>query len=52
MILTLEQPLIIAALENNEIFNKQLDEAIEAYESFKKDGNDAPASEEAEQTEN
>lgn len=52
MILTLEQPSIIAALENDDIFNKQLDEAIEAYEAFKKDGNDAPASSEAEQTEN
>lgn len=52
MLLTMDQGLIVASLENDEIFNKQLDEALEAYENFKKEETDAPATEEAEQTEN
>lgn len=48
MLLTMENPQIIASLENEEVFNTQLSEAIKAYQSYK----ESPVAEQtAEQTE-
>ncbi|KAG0681857.1 Protein phosphatase PP2A regulatory subunit B [Pichia californica] len=48
MLLTMENQQIIASLENDELFNNQLNEALKAYQSYKNDEATAPAEESTE----
>lgn len=43
MLLSMDNQQIISSLENEEIFNHQLDEAIKAYQDFKNNSETAPA---------